>query len=118
MGRNSDLKRKAHRRWAEANPDKYRLSKWRAQLNGTYGKGAADHWEATNELQGGVCAICGDEERSISRTGEVRRLCLDHNHATGEWRGLLCANCNFVIGYAQESTSTLHAAIQYLESHA
>src|SRR4051812_20166221 len=41
------------------------------------------------EEQQGFCAICGAEE-TLSRSGKVQSLALDHNHETMQVRGLLC----------------------------
>lgn len=61
--------------------------------------------------QGGRCAICKKEPCD-------KMLAVDHNHKTGKVRQLLCDNCNHLIGFAGESTSTLMSAIVYLERHA
>lgn len=45
------------------------------------------------------------------------RLIVDHNHHTGNVRSLLCANCNSLLGFAQESIPILHRAIAYLIYH-
>lgn len=68
--------------------------------------------EFTNliESQGGVCAICNREPDH----GTGRKWCVDHCHVGGHTRGLLCSNCNTMIGLAQENTSTLLSAIDYL----
>ena len=60
--------------------------------------------------QKGVCAICNKPDNK-------RRLSLDHYHETGQIRGLLCANCNHLLGNAQDNEDTLLAAIQYLRKH-
>jgi hypothetical protein len=65
--------------------------------------------------QGGLCAICGEQERRVHPgTGETQMLCVDHSHATNQIRGLLCADCNFMLGNAKDNISTLSKAIQYL----
>lgn len=66
------------------------------------------------ELQNGVCAICGKSEtRMVGKT--VALLSIDHNHKTGKVRGLLCAECNWIIGKAEDNIEILMSAIQYLE---
>lgn len=73
------------------------------------------------EEQGG-CAICGT--RVQKSPGFRNGWHVDHDHTCcpgdrtcGECvRGVLCANCNKLIGLAQDSTPRLARAIQYLES--
>lgn len=65
--------------------------------------------------QNGICAICEMPERSISsKSGNVKKLSVDHNHDTGEIRGLLCEKCNRGIGYLDESILIIKRAIDYL----
>lgn len=64
------------------------------------------------DAQGGVCAICGNDEDG---TGQ-RQLSVDHGHETGAVRGLLCNRCNPMLGYARDSIAVLQAAIEYLGS--
>lgn len=72
-----------------------------------------DEYLALLELQGGVCAGCGQEPKT-------KRLAVDHDHVTGEVRGLLCADlergCNkAVIGSIEARTvDTAVAALQRL----
>lgn len=65
---------------------------------------------------GGVCAICGNPERSV-RAGKPVPLAVDHDHATGAVRGLLCHGCNTGIGHLRDDTGLLRSAIEYLERH-
>lgn len=55
--------------------------------------------------QNGKCAIC-EKEMNLS---------IDHNHKNGKIRGLLCRNCNFGIGFMEDSTRLLEKAIKYLK---
>ena len=55
--------------------------------------------------QNGKCAICRKE----------MNLCIDHNHKNGKIRGLLCRNCNFGIGFMEDSIKLLEKAIRYLK---
>lgn len=61
--------------------------------------------------QKGLCAVCGNSEVIINKSGEIRKLAVDHNHSLakklkkekksikGSIRSLLCYKCNrFVIG--------------------
>jgi len=62
-------------------------------------------------FQNGRCAVCYSLPNG-------RRLSVDHDHATGEIRGLLCQNCNFMLGFANDSIDLLATAINYLERFA
>lgn len=64
--------------------------------------------------QGGVCAICGREEMSLGRGGEIKKLAKDHCHVTGEWRGLLCGKCNKALGLFGDDPATLQRAMNYI----
>lgn len=69
------------------------------------------------EKQGGVCAICGGEDKS------GKRLAVDHDHSCCPGsktcgrclRGLLCSSCNNALGYFRDSQDTIKAALRYLE---
>ena len=65
-------------------------------------------------LQGGVCAICGKEEMSFGRNGEIKKLAKDHCHITGEWRGLLCGKCNKALGLFGDDPVILQRAMKYV----
>lgn len=72
-------------------------------------------YAAMLEKQGGVCAICFLPERVIdSRTGEPRRLSVDHCHSSGRVRGLLCGRCNRSIGQFADDHERLERAAAYL----
>lgn len=64
------------------------------------------------EKQNNSCAICGKHVSKLSR-----RLSVDHCHESNKIRGLLCSNCNFGIGYMQESTEIMERAINYLKKN-
>jgi hypothetical protein len=57
------------------------------------------------ERQGGVCAVCGDENPTHT----------DHDHVSGKVRGLLCGRCNLGIGLFLDEPARMHAAVAYLE---
>lgn len=63
--------------------------------------------------QGGVCAICGQEETATIK-GVVRRLAVDHDHQTDEVRGLLCYMCNSALGHFGDNPDLLRRALNYL----
>lgn len=64
--------------------------------------------------QGGVCAICGQEE-TFELKGAKHSLAVDHCHKTGKIRGLLCRNCNQALGLAKDNVTILESAIKYLK---
>lgn len=84
-------------------------------LRNTYGI-TRDDFEAMLNTQGGVCAICKQEETSMFR-GKRRRLSVDHNHITGKVRALLCCHCNSIVGRSFENVDILYAAIAYITDH-
>ena len=65
-------------------------------------------FDALNDQQGGLCAICGLPE--IIRT----RLACDHDHLNGQVRGLLCHQCNVGLGSFKDDPTRLNSAIDYL----
>lgn len=103
----------------ECRRDRYRANRdceWASHLKRMYGM-TADEYAAILREQGGVCAVCG---KTPEENG--RYLAVDHDHSCcpgkrscGKCvRGLLCIACNRGIGYLQDSTELLHAAVVYL----
>ena len=81
------------------------------------GVDAARYQEMLRE-QNGVCAICGEPERSPDKaSGKTRDLAIDHNHETGVVRQLLCSNCNRALGLFCDDPALLDAARAYLHKH-
>jgi len=76
-----------------------------------------DEYDKMLEAQGGVCAICHQEERK-ARHGVIMALAVDHDHETGKVRGLLCNNCNLGIGKFNDNVVYLFSAIAYLKEAA
>lgn len=62
--------------------------------------------------QNGVCAIC-EKKESLTKSGKVHALAVDHNHETMKVRGLLCMNCNTRLGYF-EGKGLLTRMVSYL----
>jgi hypothetical protein len=84
-------------------------SKRRSQRNQRVYGVSPDEFERVFQLQGGRCAICGNE--SLDRS-----IALDHDHKTGSPRGLLCKRCNNdLLGAAFDSLRILRNAVRYLE---
>lgn len=102
---------------AAENPDQRRRDHRQYWLK-MYGLDQASY-AAMLEAQGGVCAICQQPERVIdSRTGEPRRLSVDHCHTTGKVRGLLCGHCNRGIGQFADDYERAFRAAAYLREAA
>lgn len=87
------------------NPERYR----EIDLRQNYGIGFQEY-NALLDKQNGVCAICGEKEKTKNK-----HLHVDHNHNTGEIRGLLCSGCNTGLGKFYDKISSLKKAISYLE---
>lgn len=110
MAKSKAEKAKAMREYRKANPDKFR----NYDLKRTYGI-TVEEYSALLEGQGGVCAICGKEERAVKNNSvEYRNLAVDHCHTTGKVRGLLCTNCNQGLGNFMDNPAYLAKAISYL----
>ena len=93
------------------NPDKEKSR----QLKMSFGITIDDYYEML-EIQKGVCAICGEKEKSKTDRGKLKALSVDHNHKTGKVRGLLCYKCNHLLGNAQDDIEVLNSAIKYLKN--
>jgi len=69
-----------------------------------------------------VCEICGSEQ-SVVIGNTMARLVIDHDHKREDEgvkcvRGILCHDCNLLLGYAEDNTAILQAAIDYLDNYA
>jgi ribosomal protein L34E len=69
------------------------------------------------ESQHHKCAICGQPEKSLWRTGRPKELSVDHSHKTGKVRALLCHACNTGIGAFEENSQLLNRAANYLAAY-
>ena len=78
----------------------------------TYGLTLEKYDEMLN-IQGGVCACCGEKETNSSK----KYLCVDHCHKTGRARSLLCDRCNRGIGALNDDLDILRKAVLYLEEY-
>ncbi len=71
-----------------------------------------EDYQTMFDAQNGVCAICGE----IERTKLGKKLAVDHCHKTGKIRGLLCFKCNRGLGIFKDSIELFNNAIKYLET--
>lgn len=74
-------------------------------------------YEDILRTQNGKCAICGCDTGGTSRSGNIKKLSVDHDHDTGKVRGLLCNMCNVGIGNLRDSPELLEKAAKYLRSY-
>ena|SRR3990167_3656992 len=93
-------------KWQTLNPDNERANR----LKRNYAMNLTEY-ESLLKQQKGVCAICGN----INKSG--RRLAVDHCHATGKIRGLICHRCNVAIGQLGDSIERARQLGDYLEYH-
>lgn len=90
----------------------------RSSLVRKYGITVEDYERILAE-QGGVCAVCGDPERTTHRgSASPWSLSVDHDHVTGRVRGLLCTPCNRGIGFLRDDPSIMRRALEYLDAGA
>ena len=90
------------------------LQQRKYKLKILYGLTEEDYEDMLKE-QGGVCAICKQEETAKSNAGYPKNLAVDHCHNTGKVRGLLCHNCNIAIGKLKDDVGLLESALKYLK---
>lgn len=96
--------------WRAKNPESVEQIVHRQNLK-KYGMTPADY-ESLLAAQGGRCGICGVTPDVAPRN----KLFVDHCHASSKVRGLLCSRCNTGLGFLRDDTTTLRAAIAYLEA--
>jgi hypothetical protein len=119
-GRNArckDCYNKSSRKWSREKFARQPEEAHRARRNydlAKYGLNA-EQYDALNEEQSGLCAICRRPERKHHQNGRLNSLAVDHCHATGKVRGLLCNTCNRGIGLLGEDPALLAVALAYLE---
>jgi hypothetical protein len=70
-----------------------------------------EEYELLHDLQGGVCAICGEKQKDKRGT----RLVVDHCHKTKRIRGLLCNKCNRAIGLLRDNSQIISQAHNYVK---
>jgi ribosomal protein L34E len=93
------------------NPEKIRDTK----LKQAYGVGT-EYFNAKLKEQGGVCAGCGRNVKTVWRGKEVE-MALDHHHETKQPRGVLCIKCNRALGLLEENVQTMFNLIEYANKY-
>lgn len=110
---NNQLQIERSKKYRKDHPDKTKNTK----LNQKY-KISIEQFNAMNETQKGVCAIClRHDTYKHKKTNERPALSVDHDHFTGKVRGLLCGNCNRAIGLFKDSIKLMESAVSYLRKH-
>jgi Recombination endonuclease VII len=61
------------------------------------------------------CSVCRRPESIKLKSGQPRRLAVDHDHVTGRLRGLLCHRCNILVWAMEENHTTLGAVQAYVD---
>jgi hypothetical protein len=95
------LARQRRRRADPAYRERHRVHRYGLSL---------EDYKAISARQDGACAIC--------RKKSGRILCIDHCHSTGKVRGLLCSKCNSGLGFFQDNSRLLQAAMDYMAAFA
>lgn len=109
---NLDKKKEMQNEWQRNNPDKRRNN----ELKNKYGI-TKEEYDAMLLSQNNKCKICNKEELSKGRSGDIRKMAVDHCHETNKIRGLLCAKCNKALGLLNDDIEVLNNAIKYLENN-
>lgn len=103
--------------WRIRNREQYVRTHENYSLSKSYVISIEKYEEMLRE-QNNVCAVCGLPPESVTtKTGEVRKLCVDHDHKTGAVRSLLCQNCNIVLGHIEANPERVHLLCEYLKRH-
>lgn len=105
---------KSKKAWESENKACIKGYNLRASLKFNYGL-SLEEYKAMVKSQNNRCAICDGKEKRKSPNGKIKRLSVDHDHSTGRVRGLLCSDCNALLGLANDSTSVLLNAVDYLK---
>lgn len=96
--------------------ERYRLYETAKRLKRDFGITLADY-NALYTKQRGLCGICGEPERGVSKYGVAIQLAVDHCHVSGNIRKLLCRSCNVGLGNFKDDVKLMRKAIKYLKDH-
>lgn len=99
-----------------ANPSHYEVKDRSKHLRTKYNLSISDY-DAMEQEQGGLCALCHRPEMTTESGKAKRRLSVDHDHHTGAVRALLCITCNIGLGSFMDDPELLDAAASYLRHH-
>lgn len=99
------------RKYRNENPEKIRDTK----LKQAYGVGV-DYYNAKLKEQGGVCAGCKKNVKTIWR-GKIVRMALDHDHINDRPRGVLCIKCNRALGLLEEDKQIISNLVRYINKY-
>lgn len=110
------MDRKTYRaKWYQDNKERTQGVHRRWHYKTRYGI-TPEEYDTILKEQNNVCAICKNPETAKEhRTGNVRKLAIDHCHTTNKVRGLLCASCNQGLGKFKDSINLLENAIKYIK---
>jgi Recombination endonuclease VII len=106
---NPERQKEANRRYRLKNEERVKSNARRSRLLRKYGI-TFEQYEALQEKQGHVCAICGMPEQVYESL-----LSVDHDHDSGKVRGLLCRACNLGLGSFKDDPMRLTSAVNYLK---
>jgi Autographiviridae endonuclease VII len=106
VGRVRPVEAQRARKLYESSPQRRRYI-WGHNLMRFYGM-TIEAYEALEQQQGGVCAICEGPP-----LGRAIRLHVDHCHETGRVRGLLCGKCNTAIAFLGDNPNLLKRVADY-----
>lgn len=109
---NKQLTSERNKRYHEANPDAVKSKHYKAR----YGI-SLEEAKQLLENQGNCCAICNKQLDFYAGVKGRDKPVVDHCHTTNKVRGILCTNCNLLLGYSFDKTTTLETAITYLEKY-
>jgi len=119
--RHPEKNRDYRRRWRLADPARTSMYD-RTKTLKKYGL-TPEQYDAMNEAQGGLCAICHAPETrttidKVSQERVVSCLAVDHDHDTGANRDLLCLRCNNLLGLLESEPEIVATMSAYLAHHA
>lgn len=99
------------KRYRDSHPNKKRDERLKRDFGITF-----DQYEKMRIGQDNKCAICKNPEtRSVSKSGKINDLAVDHCHKTGKIRGLLCGKCNTALGLLNEDINIINNCVDYLK---